>query len=365
MATLEAIDVAAAAAPSNLNREQVLQNIVDISNFPTPFREMIGTTSHTNPFFEWSCDRLAAPDTTNVVIDGSAATTPDGDPAVRMGNHAQISQKTVGTSTRFETLSNVGNESLARQVQKKTYELQRDIEAMLLLNNSNVADTGTGGVAGETAGLEAWLDDDDVTDTPKSPATVIDASGELTLSTDIGGWTNRSGNIVKSITYTALTTPGAGSFADLKDILNALWQLGADPTKVMSIPKVIEKLSAFMFTSSAQIASLVRDRNEMGAAQAQAAVNTILTDHGLVVDLVANRLMQLSGDGSPDCATLFAFDPQYLSVSYAGGGIRSKELPVSGLSRSVQLHADYGLCVMNPETLGAIICLDEDLAWTA
>lgn len=364
MANMEQVDIR--TAPSNLNREKVLQNITDISHFPTPFMDMVGRDSHDNPFFEWPCDRLAAA-AANRVIDGSASTTPDtdGNAAVRLGNHGQISQKTIATSTRVEASNTIGGEGLARQVQKSTWELQRDMEMMLLENNINVVDTGTGGAAGETAGLETWLDDNDVTDTAKSPATVIDASGELTLSTAIGGWTNRTGNILRVLNYGDLTTPVAVSFASVKNVLNALYNLGANPTVLMSIPKVIEKLSAFMFTSSAQISSLVRDKNEMGAAQAQAAVNTIITDHGIVVDLVSNRLMALSGDGSPDCATLFALDPSYLSVSYQGGGIRTKELPASGLFRSIQIHSDYGLCVKNPDTLGGIICLDEDLAATA
>lgn len=367
MALIDSYDVSTASAPTNLTREQVAQRITDLSWRDTPFMGMIGRDSHTNQFFEWSCDRLAEPDTSNRVIDGSTAPTPAVRAAIRLGNNGQISQKTVSTSTRLEASNNVGNESLQRQITMRTEELQRDMEAMLLENIANQQDTGNGGVEGITAGLEAWLDAAvaDAGGADKSPLPFADASGELTLSTALGGWSKRTGTVLDTVDYGALTTAGAGSFQDLKDVLNALWQLNVKATKIMSRPKVIEGLSAFMFTSSAQIATLVRDRNEMGAAQAQASVNQMISDHGVVVDFVPNVFQQLSGDGSPDCSTLFALDPMYLSLSWQGGGLRTKELPASGLFRSVQIHGDYGLCVKNPDAIGAILCINEDLAWTA
>jgi hypothetical protein len=363
MAQLEQVDIR--EVPTNLNREDVLQQIVDISRIPLPFMDMVSKRSHTNTKFEWSADRLADPDTTNAVIDGSTAPAATSAPAVRLANYGQISQKTVGTSTRVEASNNVGNESLARQIQKATQELQRDMEAILLSNQANRADTGTGGVAGLTAGLEAWVDDSTIEQTPvtKSPQCYVDLS---TGGIGIGGWTNRTGEIIPAVDYSSVTAVNALTFSSIKDVLDALYQLGTTtPSKLMARPAVIRALSEFMFTSSAQIASLVRDRNEMGAAQAQASVNTLLSDYGFVVDFVPNRLMQQSGDGSPDSDTMFIFDPQFLQVSMQGGGIRSKELPVSGLARAVQVHCDYGLQVSNPDALGAIFGIDDSAAVTA
>jgi len=364
MAQLEQVDVR--TAPSNLNREDVLQQIVDISAVPLPFMDMVGRRSHTNTFFEWSADRLADPDTTNAVIDGSTAPAATSAPAVRLGNHGQISQKTVGTSTRLEASNNVGNESLARQIQKATQELQRDMEAILLSNQANQADTGTGGVAGLTAGLEAWVDDETIEQTTgntKSPQCFVDLS---TGGIGIGGWTNRTGNIIPAVDYSAVTAVNALTFSSIKDVLDALYQLGTTtPSKLLARPAVIRKLSEFMFTSSAQISTLVRDRNESGAAQAQASVNTLISDYGFVVDFVPNRLMQASGDGSPASDTMFVLDPQFVQVSMQGGGIRSKELPVSGLARAVQIHCDYGLQVSNPDALGAIFGIDSTAAVAA
>jgi hypothetical protein len=365
MPQLDQVDIR--TAPQNLNREQVLQRIVDISEIPLPLMSRIGRDTHTNPFFEWPVDRLQAPDTTNVVADGSTAPAPTNNVAYRVGNHSQISQKTVGTSTRLETLNTVGNEGLARQVQKATQELQRDMEAMLLLNQINVLDGGAGGTAGRTAGLEAWLDLDEVDgSTVKSPASVFATTGTGVGGTlAVGGWSERTGNILDLVDYTSLTALGALSFGDVKDMLNALYQLGANPTVLMGRPNIIKALSSFMFDSTAQIATLQRNEQGSGSATAVASTNTIITDFGIVVDMVDNRLMQQtdSSAGTPPLSdTLFAFDPSYLSVSMAGGGIRSKELPVSGLGRAIQIHADYGLCVKNQEAVGAILALDDTAA---
>jgi|DEB0MinimDraft_10_1074344.scaffolds.fasta_scaffold00377_6 hypothetical protein len=362
MAQLEQVDIR--TAPTNLNREDVMQQIVDISRIPLPFMDAIGRSSHSNTKFEWSADRLADPDTTNAVIDGSTAPTPASAPAVRLGNYGQIAQKTVGTSTRVESSNNVGNEGLARQIQKATQELQRDMEAILLSNQANRADTGTGGVAGLTAGLEAWVDDSTIQQTPvtKSPQCFIDLS---TGGISIGGWTNRTGEIIPAVDYSSVSAVNALTFEAVKDVFDALYQLGGDPTVMMARPAVIRKFSEFMFGSTAPVSTLYRNKNEDGPASAQAAVNVLHSDYGITVKMVPNRLMQLSGDGSPDSDTLFIMDPTYLAVSFQGGGIRSKELPVSGLARAVQIHADFGLVVKSPDTVGAVFGIDSSAAVTA
>lgn len=367
MAILDSYDVSTASAPSNLNREDVMQAITDISQIPLPFMDLVGRSSHTNTFFEWSADRLADPDTTNIVGDGDTAPAPAVSPAIRAGNYGQISQKTVSTSTRLEAANNVGNESLARQIQKATQELQRDMEAMLLLNNANVLDEGAGGADGETAGLEAWVDDATWQQTPatKSPQCFVDLStGGIT----IGGWTNRTGQIIPAVDYSSVTAVNALTFSSVKDVCDALYQLGGGDSglKLMARPAVIKLLSQFMFTSSAQIATLTKEtRGDSSSTQAQSSVNSMISDYGIIVDFIPNRLMQQSGDGTPDSDTVFIFDPQYLAVSFQGGGIRTKELPASGLFRSVQIHADYGLCVKNADTLGAIFGIDDSAAVTA
>jgi hypothetical protein len=369
MATiLKQVDIR--TVPSNLNREKVMQEIVDVSLIPLPFQSMVGKESHDNQFFEWAADRLATPSLTNRFTDGDTAGTPATRPAVRLGNNSQISTKVVSASMRTESANTVGNEGLARQISMRTKELQRDMDAMLLQNISNKADTGVAGTGfGITAGLEAWLDDQTIQETPvtKSPQTVLVATGITGTLTIGSGWTARGGTTIIPVNdYASLTATAALSFAQLKQVLNGLYQLGCDPTKIMAEPDLISRLSSFMFTSTAQIATLVRDANESSeGATAQSSVNSMISDFGIVVDFVPNRLQQPSGDGSPVSSTLFVFDPSYLAVSYQGGGIKSQELARTGLSKPVQIYADYGLMVKNPDALGGIIGLNKTLAVVA
>ena len=365
MAQLEQVDVR--TAPLNTQREDVMQNIVDVSVIPLPFLDLIGRETHDNQFYEWLCDRLAAPDVDNAAIDGQDAPAAEGARAIRLGNNSQIFLKAVGVSTRFESSNIAGNLKLAQNIQKKTQENWRDINARLLYNAPNVADTGTGGVAGETAGLECWVDPDeaDETGTVKAPVPYDDVS---TGGIGIGGWSNRTGGtIVPAVDYSAVTAKGAVSFSGVMDVLAALYQLGTNPSVLLARPTVLRRLSSYMFTSGAQIASLIRNADEIAAAKAINAVNTIVTDNGVVVDFVADRLMQQSAGpvAVPLIDTMFAFDPQYLKFSTQGGGMRVRELPHAGLGRKSMIWCDGGLSVTNPDALGAVFGIDDTEAAVA
>ena len=365
MAQLEQVDVR--TAPLNTQREDVMQNIVDVSVIPLPFLDLIGRETHDNQFYEWLCDRLAAPDVTNAVIDGSDAPAAEGARAIRLGNNSQIFLKAVGVSTRFESSNIAGNLKLAQNIQKKTQENWRDINARLLYNAPNVADTGTGGVAGETAGLECWVDPDEADETGavKSPLVYDDVS---TGGISIGGWSNRTGTVVPAVGYASVTALGALSFSGVMDVLAALYGLGVNPSVLLARPTVLRRLSSYMFTSGAQIASLIRNADEIAAAKAINAVNTIVTDNGVVVDFVSDRLMQQtdSSAGTPPLSdTMFAFDPQYLKFSTQGGGMRVRELPHAGLGRKSMIWCDGGLSVTNPDALGAVFGINDATAAVA
>jgi hypothetical protein len=366
MATLRQVDIR--TVPSNLNREDVMQQIVDVSRIPLPFQSLVGMDSHTNQFFEWACDRLQAPSLTNRVLDGSVATTPESRPAVRLGNNAQISQKTIGTTFRVDSSNNVGNEGLARQISMRTQELDQDIDAMLLQNVANRADDGS--LTGVTAGLEAWLDRNLIqagASVAKLPQTVQLTTGTGVAGTiTYGGWTARTGTVIPAVAYGSFTTAGALSFAQLKTVLNGLYQLGCDPTKIMAVPDIIARLSSFMFTSTAQIATPIRDANEANTGtRAQSSFNSMISDFGIVVDFIPNRLQPASGDGTPVADTLFVFDPSYIKVSWQGGGIKSQQLGQAGLSKAVQVYGDYGLKVTNPDSVGGILGLSRSAAVVA
>jgi len=358
-------------------RESVMDQIFDISKIPLPFTDRVGTTSHGNPYFEWRLDRLQSPDVTNAVIDGTVdrtdesgqgATTPVPGEA-RAGNNSQISVKTLHVSTRAQETDTIGfARTLAYEVMQRGNELRRDVEAMLLQNNANVVDTGSGGVPGESSGLEAWLDDEN-----ENNETIFDATGGNPSSyrdqsdgiTNIGGWTNKTGTIIDVIDYTAMATPGAITEQAIKDVAEQLYLNGADPTVLMARPTVIRKISEFQFTSASRIATLTNQDGAASQAQrvAQQSVNVLVGDFS-VLELVPNRLQQQSGDGTPDSDTAFIFDPNFISISYLHG-YRTYELAKVGLQDRREIAVDWGLRMHNWTALGGIVGIDPALAMTA
>ncbi len=101
MATLSSEDLKAVAVNGLIN-EDVMQKIWDISKVPLPLTNIIGIDSHVNEYYEWTQDALAAPVTTNAVVDGVDITATPGvlTSGVRVGNHSQTAVKSVSVSTR-------------------------------------------------------------------------------------------------------------------------------------------------------------------------------------------------------------------------------------------------------------------------
>jgi len=351
-------------------REDVMSQIFDISKIPLPFTSRVGTSSHKAAMFDWPVDRLAAVNTANAVIDGSvgrAATRAETTSRIR--NHSQISTKTVKVSTRAQEVDTLAyTRQLAQEIASRGNELRRDVEAMALMNQASVEDTGNGGAAGRTAGLEAWLDDED-----ELGATIYDATAGNPSSyrdqsdgiTSIGGWTNHTAGIIPSIVYTAMATPAALTETAIKDVVERLYMNGADPTVFMARPSVVRRLSEFMFTSAARVATLTNQDNAASQAQrtAQGSVNVMVTDFS-VLEIVPNRLLQQSGDGTPNSDTAFIFDPNFVSLSHLHG-YRTYPLSKTGLLEEREIAVDWGLCVKSWTAVGGIIGILDSAAVTA
>jgi len=330
-----------AAPKDGLVPESVMNQIWDISKIPLPFTDMIGSGTHENEYTSWPLDKLAAPDTTNRVVDGADVTSDDNALPTRVGNHSAISVKLVSASTRARQGGTIGmGDALAYQVMNRQRELRRDVEAMALQNIASVQDNGSN--AGVAAGLDAWL-----------------------TSNTSNGATGANGGFNTTTGIVAAAAPGtkrAPSEATLRDLLQSVWEDGGNPTVLMGRPPVIRGLSAHMFTTSAQVATLTSDvREKQGAAVATGSVNVFVTDFGVVCEMVANRLQPTTDTAT---STLFAIDPEYAALSYLSG-YRVDELAKSGLSDKKLMSCDWTLKVYNQEAHGAYRAIDEALAWTA
>lgn len=326
-------------ADGGLINEDVMQKIWDISNVPLPFSDMIQTQGASNSYTEWTTDELATPTKTNKVVDGAdaAANANDAKGGARIGNHCQISTKIVRVSHRANKSDSIGRaQELGYQVGERQKELRRDVECALLSNNESVADNGDS-IAGQSAGLAAFL----------------------TTHTDRGGSGADGGFTGGSVGAPTEGTSRALSFATLQDVCGEIWEAGADPTVIMSIPKVIRNLSRFMFTDTAQIATLTSETTQSREQSvAKGAVNVLVTDYGVTLEMKPNRIQQPSNaTGGQERADLFVIDPNYLAIGMLEG-YRVDELGKTGLSDSREMSVDWCLKVLNEKAHGVIADID-------
>lgn len=330
-----------AAVRGGLVPEDVMAKIWDISKIPLPMQDLIGDDSHKNEYAEWVRDELAAPNTANAMIDGADAPSDSNALPTRIGNHSQQAGKTVSASTRARdgATLNMGD-AYAYQVMMRQQELKRDVDAILLFNQASLADSGV--AAGTSAGLDAWL-------------TTNDSSGSGGSATGF----NTSTGIV------AVAVPGtkrALSEATIRDTCQTIYDAGGNPSILMGRTPVIRRLSAWMFSTSAQVATLMSDvKEKRAAAIATGAVNVFVTDFGIVLTMLANRLQPIEATAT---SAVFIIDPEYLACSWLTR-IHTFPLAKTGTADKGEMVGDFTLKVMNEKAHGVIRAVDEALAVTA
>jgi len=339
-------DLKAVAAGGFVN-ESVMQKIFDISKIPLPLLDNIAVESHDNAYAEWPQDELNAPDPTNFVVSGADAGTKTDGNEKRVGNHSATSVKYVYYTTRAQN-SNVvgqGQRSLARGLMMRQQELMRDIESICLLNNASVEDNNNS-TAGETAGLDTWIE------------TNIDAAES---GAAVGGF-NTSTKIVDA--HTNATTAVAGTEARLSALIELAYSNNAQPSIAMSTPAVIKRLAVRLFASSRVATPTANVAGAGGGVEqtSQGFMNIMVTDFGFTLELTPNRLMQ--DYNSDTAASLLGIDPSFVALSYMHAPTAEK-LAKLGLSERWQVSADYALVVHQEKAHFNYRDIDEDAAWTA
>lgn len=339
-ANLDSADLKGVAL-GGLIREDVMDKIWDISKIPLPFTDMIGKGSANQEYKEWTTDELAAPDITNAVVDGSDATGNNTKTGARVGNHHQISDKVVRVSYRADASDTIGRtKELSYQLMRRQQELRRDVEAIALLNQASVADDGNT-TAGKAGGLPSWLETNAVNGT-------------------VGGF-NSSTGLTEAYTYDAAAV--GLTEKDVRDVVEGIYEQGGDPTKMMTVPKIIRLFSEYLFTSSARVASLMSDQGKSREkAAALGSVNVFVTDFGTLT-MVPNRLQQ-TYTATTTAADVFILDPEYLSLCYLKG-YRTDTLAKTGLAENRQMSVDWTLIVNTEKAHGIIANIDTSTAVTA
>jgi hypothetical protein len=375
--------------------EDVLNRVIDSSPVDTPFMSSIGSSSVSNNLFSWTLDRLLAPITGGQIVDGDSTNVDGSRTGTRIWNTSEIRTKSIIVSTRAEAVNTIGfMRSLVYQIQQRGKEMKRNVEATILSNNPGVL--GTDIAAGTTAGLVAALTagvyqpgtGTSFTQgtwtpftTPYATGSVISAASSANSlgggsATNIGGYSNTTvpigGSQPMALARTAVNTaPSALAEADIRAVANQLYVNGANPTMLMSVPEIISRLSAYMFTSSARIATLINSGSDSsGARTAVGSTNEFLTDFGVTLRFSANRQQLTTSYTSTGTtagainSTLFIYDPSSIEMGILSP-MKSVEQPVTGLQYSQQLQWDYGVRHLDPHGFGGVVDILSTAAVTA
>ena len=329
-----------------LINEDVMQKIWDISKIPLPLTDMIASDEARQEHTEWTIDELATPNLDNAVADG-ADVSAIADEAVgnRVGNHCQNSVKVVKVSTRARDSDTIGySDALSYQLIRRQQELKRDVEAIALSSQASVASVvGTGAAAGRAGGLGSWI---------ASNTHNVTSGGGFDLST--------------GLTTTPTATGAALTEGGVRDVCQGVYDDGGNPSVFMSTSAVIRKFSEYLFTSSARVATLMSDQGKSReAAAALGSVNVFVTDFGITLDLIANRIQQPDasvGDGSD--VNGYILDPEYLRLAYLTS-YHVEPLAKVGLADQRMMHVDWTLKVLNEKAHGMVAAIDPTADMTA
>lgn len=320
-ANLDAADLAAALAAPGLIREDVVDQVYNLDEgIPTPFIDMVGGGSFSNLYSEWTESDLAIPDTDNAVVDGADATGNDTVIGLRIGNRAQLSDKVVRISHASEGVDSIASVGkIAYQTSRRLLDLRRDMEAIALGRQASVVDDGSA-VAGRTAGMAAWI----------ATNTVFGVGGSA------GGFDLAT----KLVDAPTEGTVKALVWADIRDVILAIYSAGgaANGTLVaMSTPLVIRNIVSFLFSVEGAPFRAAPTANVTGASPmnqtAQGWIDVVLSDFGITLRLVANRLQTTYNTDT--AADLFFFDPPHAAIA-SMSGFRTDNLAKTG-------HADNRL----------------------
>jgi hypothetical protein len=308
------------------NREELADTIYQQTPEETPFLSLIGRKSIKSVHPEWQIDTLASPDTANNQPEGNDWSYDAVTPTSRVGNYAQISDKTVIVSRTQDVTDKAGRKSeLAYQVAKKGSELKIDMEVILLSNQASLAGSGNGATNRKLGGFRAWLATND----------------DLGATGSSGGF-NSSTSVVDAATN---GTQRAFTKAIMDSVILSAYNAGGSPSAIMLSPYVKTVFSRFL--DDADVIPLRKDAGK-GQATLVAAADAYLSDFGLMT-VVPNR--QMARAGATVARNAFFIDPKMVNVGIFDD-IQLHKPAKTGDAEKRVLNVEYTLVVKNEAAHG-------------
>ena len=316
-------------------REDLSNIIYNISPMDTPFMSSVGKGSCNNTLFEWQTDELAAAAANQKLegddsMDALAVAEPR-----RLQNYTQISYKAVQTSGTAEAVDFAGRKSSqAYQLAKRAKEIKRDMEKMLLSEDTAVA--GASGTPRKTAAVMSWLGTaaagtSNIIDGSASPVVGIVNQGSPTA-----GYPNGSSVASASGSDAVLT------MAMINLAMERCFDNGGEPTDLMCDASLKQKISSL---GGSVIADLQKEAPGAAPATAINAIDVLVTDFG-TLKIVPSRLCLPN--------QLYFFDYDFWSIDYLRP-FQTETLARTGDSMKQLMIAEYGLRAKNGLSNAAVI----------
>lgn len=224
------------------NREDLVDAVYRISPVDTPFMSAVPRAKASAVLHEWSLDTIDSTNTTNARLEGDALTRATSTAPSRKQNYCQISSRDATVTGTQRATNPAGiDDMMAYQMSKKSLALRKDMEAILLGNQGQVA--GNTSTARQLRSFNAWISGNGSRGTGGA-----DSTGATYAATD-GNATNGMRDITEDL---------------LKDAILDAFTDGGEPNLVLVGPYSKQKFSAFTGRSTSQV--IVESKQILGAA---------------------------------------------------------------------------------------------------
>ena len=330
-------------------REDFMDAIYNISPVDTPFMSGIGRATCKDVYTSWQQDDLAEPNNVNAAKDGADIGADSSVKARRVGNICQISTKSLIVTGRADSVTKAGRSTeMSYQAAKAAKALKRDMEAILTGNQAAAADSD-GDTASKLGSLRACFRD------------AIAGTSEVTTAL-VGAGTGANGGVTPGTTYVPAVAV-AGTARALSEtllqtaILNA-YTNGGSPDTIMVTPKVKTILSAYLFSSSARVASLYSDvKQSRGSVAANASVDIYISDFGAFKIVPSRYMGYVTSSHAADHTSLYVLDMGMWSVGYLRP-FMTKDISPSGDASKKLMLVDYTLIYKQEMASGGVFDID-------
>jgi hypothetical protein len=314
------------------DREDLADVIYLLKPTEVPLMSSSSRSDGTGAKHEWQRDTLAAPDLTNLQLEGDDA--PSGPSFVatqRLYNYMGISRKVVVVSGTQEVVLKAGRSSEVNyQTAKRGLELKRDVEA--LASQVNVS-SATGGKR-TPAGLESWMDFANDVGTPGGSPANRGTGGAPPV------WTGGS--------PTTAPVDGAlrGFDEDIfKNVLQQVYQQGGHTNLAIAPPKMKQRMSGFSAKETSLITSVTKYM-DIEDRRLVAAIDIYVSDFG-TINIQPSRF----------CRTrvVLVLDTEYIAFSWLRP-FQTKPLADTGDAIRRLLICEWTLEAREPKSMA--ICAD-------